>query len=82
MTETTFDATNTTRFFYYGPWEDTCVTLETTSEGACPEGHAIDIIHHLGENDEHYCPTGFVQCANCGAVGNEPEPCRCQRWGK
>ena len=47
-------ARSNTRFFYYGLWEGTHVTLEMASEGACPEGHAIEVLHHLGDKGEHY----------------------------
>jgi hypothetical protein len=46
----------------------------------CP--HEIEVMHHLGDDNKHYCPTTFIWCGPCGAVGNEPEPYECERWGE
>lgn len=48
---------------------------------SCPSGeHEIEVMHHYGDNGEHFCPTGFVMCRKCGAVGDEPKPYECNIW--
>lgn len=44
--------------------------------------HEVHVVHHYGEGGVHYCPTGFVWCPHCMAVGDEPDPPSCIRWGK
>ena len=48
-----------------------------------PDQHHVEVMHHIGNPDgKHYCPTGFVWCPVCGAIGDEPEPNECTRWGE
>ena len=43
-------------------------------------GH-LDVMHHFGNPDgKHYCPTGFILCFQCGAIGHEPDPPLCTTW--
>jgi hypothetical protein len=52
-------------------------------------GHDIGVMHHNAPIDErnlnagfvHYCPTELLMCYRCFAVGDEPEPFECNRWG-
>ena len=47
----------------------------------CPsEEHEVVVMHHTDEDGRHYCPTGFIYCARCFAIGKEPEPFGCTRW--
>ena len=46
--------------------------------GECP--HELDAVHHLGDDGHHWCPTMFIMCGLCGAVGHEPEPYECELW--
>jgi hypothetical protein len=57
----------------------------------CPENtHDIVVMHHNQPKDEddlqgegvHYCPTMFLVCQKCFAIGEEPEPFECNRWGE
>ena len=43
--------------------------------------HQLRVMHHYGDDGEHYCPTQFVWCPLCGGVGDEPEPFECNKWG-
>ena len=40
-----------------------------------------EVMHHLGEDGKHYCPTTFIWCPACGAIGDEPEPYECHKRG-
>ena len=45
--------------------------------------HSFKVMHHYGENGEHYCPTGFLMC-HCGEVVNISEEQAielCSLWG-
>ena len=42
----------------------------------------IEVMHHFGADGKHYCPTMFIWCMGCFAIGNEPEPFSCQKWGE
>lgn len=60
------------------------VTLELDLEVGLPvcdvDKHDIVVMHHTDESGLHYCPTGFVYCYNCMAIGTEPEPYECTKW--
>ncbi len=43
--------------------------------------HELEVMHHYGEGDIHYCPTMFLQCRYCQGTADEPEPYECNRWG-
>ena len=44
--------------------------------------HDVVVVHHYDDQGRHYCPTGAVMCNLCGAVGTEPEPNSCEKWGE
>lgn len=46
-----------------------------------PHQHELEVIHHIDENGLHYCPTMFIWCIVCGAIGDEPEPYECNKVG-
>ncbi len=47
----------------------------------CPaEEHDLAVIHHTDDRGHHWCPTGFVMCQKCTAIGDEPEPYECNGW--
>ena len=51
-------------------------------EDCRPLEHQMSVVHHYGEDLEHYCPTGFLICNKCGSITDEPEPYKCNLWGK
>ena len=58
------------------------VILTGTVGALClPDQHNVQVVHHYGAGEIHYCPTMFISCEICGAVGMEPAPYACQRWG-
>lgn len=77
--------TSSTINLHVQTWRDVLVSLDVTRvplDECCPPGcHDIEVLHHLGENGEHYCPTEMIWCYRCGAVGDEPEPFECHRVG-
>ena len=34
--------------------------------------HHIVVMHHIGEDGKHYCPTGYSWCIKCGEVWDTP----------
>ena len=48
--------------------------------------HDLSVMHHYGDGPDgvllHYCPTGFLWCADCLGQGDEPGPGECQKWGE
>jgi hypothetical protein len=61
------------------------VLLEHPSNDShdCPHpADFIEVVHHYDGAGLHYCPTGFIMCSFCGAVGNEPGDPECTRWGR
>ena len=65
------------------PYREAYVWLTNELDDSPPWlcNHDLQVMHHFGDQGEHYCPTGFVQCVTCGAVGDEPEPYECRRSG-
>jgi hypothetical protein len=43
---------------------------------------ALEVMHHHCPKGLHYCPTGFIACLACGAVGNEPGEPECNKWAE
>jgi hypothetical protein len=65
-----------TRGLYRGGWVE--LRWEDDPFPVCaPEAHQVEAMHHIGEDGEHFCPTGFVWCTRCCAVGGEPDPPAC-----
>ena len=56
----------------------------TLRRGHCLCDHVggIDVMHHHSgnPNGKHLCPTGFIMCFRCGAIGREPDPPLCTMW--
>ena len=74
---------NKTIFCSQGKWKDKLVWVDNQVEFPCPiEGHALEILHHFGDDGKHYCPTGLLICPVCGGIADEPEPYECNKWGK
>ena len=71
-----------TRFASEGIWKGQKVWVTNLVAPCKIEGHALEIMHHLGDKGEHYCPTGYLMCPHCGGIADEPEPCECQQWGE
>lgn len=40
----------------------------------------VDIVHHYDDDMNHYCPTGYIMCLDCGGIGDEPDPPECTKW--
>jgi hypothetical protein len=77
---------NKTTWVFQVPWKGQQLWLHATDEPPC---HILrgkpcepEVMHHLGEKGEHYCPTELIYCPICMAIGDEPEPHECQRWGE
>ncbi len=70
-----------TTYFSQGKWKGQDVWV-TDSDCECIEGHDLQVIHHNGPDDKHYCPTTFLMCHMCGGLATEPEPYECTRWGE
>ena len=66
-----------------GKWRE--ATVQVTAWGPCPvPGHALYAMHHFGNPDGiDYGPTGFLVCAACGGIADDPdvEMTRCPRCG-
>ncbi len=70
---------NTTTYVSEAVWRG--VTVMVSSDAPCSiPGHALEVMHHIGEDGLHYCPTMFLWCGNCAGVASEPEPFSCQKW--
>lgn len=74
MNDITIDFTSTNV-----PFRGTYITLTNCDNGTCPHG-SIAVMHHHDAEGNHYCPTGFVICEDCGGIGSEPEPYECTLW--
>lgn len=72
-------ANATPRYFSNGVYRGVTVTLNASEFYGCPHIE-IEPLHHLDAKGRHYCPTGFIQCRVCGALGDEPKPFACTRW--
>lgn len=44
--------------------------------------HQLEVMHHLDDEGRHYCPTGYLWCADCCGTADEPEPPECTLAGK
>ncbi len=65
-----------------GKWKGNDITV-SHSVVECPiQGHALEVMHHYGEDGRHYCPTQFLYCPQCGGIADEPEPYKCNKWGE
>ena len=85
MLRTTTCTSGRTVYVFQVPWKGQAVFLTWDSDGPierCPDlEHKVEVMHHYGDEGKHYCPTGFLQCDQCGAMGYEPDPPECTRWG-
>lgn len=63
----------------WGWWQGHRVSVDNGPAGTCPDGeHELDVVHYgVGG---HFCPTGFLMCYRCAAVGFEPAPHQCHVW--
>ena len=75
-------ATNSVIISTNVPFRDGFVVVTGGPDTAACGHSEIEVIHHIGPDGKHYCPTGFVMCQDCGARGIEPEPPECERWGE
>lgn len=41
-----------------------------------------DEMHHLDDDGNHWCPTGFMYCYEHGGTGTIDGPGACQAWGE
>ncbi len=65
-----------------GKWKGKGIFV-THQDNECPiEGHALEVVHHYGDNGEHYCPTTFLMCLLCDGIADEPEPYECTKGPK
>ena len=48
----------------------------------CQSIHEWYAMHHYDDDLNHYCPTGYKQCGECGLVEQKQEPVfiRCIKW--
>ena len=72
-----------------GKWKGKIVTVTNHIPYFCVDAddsqnceHELEIMHHQGEGDRHYCPTMFLTCRHCSGMADEPEPYECTRWGQ
>lgn len=69
--------------------DDVCLDCECLEPEKCaahidPEclHPNMDVVHHFDDDGNHYCPTGFLLCRECGQPFPEPEPYSCHLWGE
>jgi len=72
-----------THFFSEALWKGKKVWVDSATDYCWKKGsgHRLEVVHHYGDNGEHYCPTMFLMCELCGGIAEEPEPYECNRWG-
>jgi len=71
---------STTIILSQAKWKGKDITVESSLD--CPiQGHALEIMHHLGDDGRHWCPTMYLFCPHCNGVAEEPEPYECTKWG-
>lgn len=68
-----------TRWWTRGDYRGQQVLLLSETFSGC-QHPVIEPVHHFDARGRHYCPTGFIECAQCGASGDEPDPPACTRW--
>lgn len=39
-------------------------------------------MHHLDDEGNHWCPTGFMWCETHAGIGTIDGPAQCQLWGE
>lgn len=71
-----------TTFYSQGKWKGQDVWVMSRISSCLVGGHALEVMHHCDDKGNHYCPTGFLMCAYCGGIADEPEPFQCTKWGK
>ena len=68
-----------------GDWQGGKVQVESSRHCNVP-GHALYVMHHHGNPDgKDYGPTGFLMCAACDGIADDPDveitECpRCRSW--
>lgn len=58
-------------------WGGFPITLDGGTMGCLHND--IGVVHHVGDDGRHHCPTGAIMCYDCGAVGEEPGEPRCTK---
>lgn len=50
----------------------------TPHAALCSDGqHSLSVMHHTDGDGRHHCPTGFLECSECGGVADDPDPQPC-----
>lgn len=80
MVTSTSSAT-VTRYFSLARYRNATVFLTSPTFSICPH-ESVQPLHHEDEEGRHWCPTGFIVCQECGAIGDEPEPFSCHVHGE
>ena len=80
MATITTGANSVTLWAEMAPYRGGYVFLDVGDRVAGECVHDLEVMHHLGYDGHHWCPTMFVMCGLCGAVGDEPEPYECELW--
>ena len=82
--ETKATSNNDTTYVFWIDWKGHRVQMVQEDSDIlplCKDGeHRVIVMHHYGEDGFHYCPTQFLYCPDCFAIGEEPEPYECTKW--
>ena len=82
VSETITGENNLTILCSMGKWKNKDI-LVTHQTNECPiRDHALEVVHHYDNEDNHYCPTMLLTCSYCGGIADEPEPFECNKWGE
>ena len=74
--EVTTSSSTTTTYYSLAQWKGHVVTLSDFEPHDCDHPDLM-VWHHYDNIGRHYCPTGFVECVECGMTGEEPDPPEC-----
>jgi len=62
-------------------WRGQEILMACWSKPCRDHQHTIEVLHHIDDEEKHFCPTGFIWCITCGAIADEPDPPECDRYG-
>lgn len=76
----TTGANSITIYILPAKWKGEDIYLTNCQHPNCLHPY-LDVVHHYDDEGNHYCPTMFLMCPECGGLADEPEPYSCNLWG-